>query len=366
MPSPCIPPKLPLRNIAWEKLIQLIGEANAEVGRFSGTLNNVTNAHFLIAPLFTKEAVVSSRIEGTQATLQEVLRFDADEFGQPEKRNDIFEVINYRRAADRAESELQDRPFTLNLIRGIHQTLMSGVRGKDKSPGAFRIEQNFVGRPGTTIEQARFVPPSPTLLQEALDNFIAYATTNHEDPLVQAAILHAQFEIIHPFNDGNGRVGRILIPLYLTKRGLLDKPHFYISSELDRYREEYYDRLLAITASGDWLGWIDFFLQCVVRQAQRDRSTALILMNHYQQSLEQLSLLLKSQYTVQTVNTLFARPILTTKTFEAHSGIPSATAKRILKRLQQESVIETVYTGQGRSSSLYRFSEVFNIIDQDD
>ncbi|MFN3961833.1 MAG: Fic family protein, partial [Fimbriimonadaceae bacterium] len=159
MVQPFRPQMLPIANLEWSLLVKVIGEANAAVARFDGLVNGIPNPAVFLSPLTTQEAVLSSRIEGTQATLQEVLRFEADEDAPPEKRNDIREVLNYRRALRLAENEVRDRPISLNLIRGIHRELLSGVRGKDKAPGAFRREQNWIGSSGCSIENARYVPP---------------------------------------------------------------------------------------------------------------------------------------------------------------------------------------------------------------
>lgn len=363
---PFQPISLPLTGINWQPIIRDIGEANGAVARFDTLLQTLPNPEILLSPLFTREAVISSRIEGIQATLQDLLRFDADEFVPPEKKDDVQEVINYRYAMEFAERELLEKPMTLTLIRAIHQILMSGVRGANKTPGAFRTSQNWIGRPGSSLESARFVPPPPTLLADALENLSAYTQTVHEDALVQAAILHAQFEIIHPFLDGNGRVGRILVPLYLMQRGLIQRPSFYISAELDRHRAEYYDRLLAITTANDWTGWIQFFLRAATNQAQRDTMTTLDMRDLYLELRNQLPTLLKSHYSGHTLEALFNFPVFTSRTFERQSKIPSASAKRILARLVETGILRVILPGQGRRPTLYRFDALEKLLSATD
>lgn len=206
--KPFTPEKLPIKDIDWEGLIPVLGKANRALAKYDGALYGLPNPEVLLSPLTTQEAVLSSRIEGTQATLGEVLKFDAGEEPQQEsKRLDIQEIVNYRRALRVAEAELQSRPFNLNLLLHLHDLLLDSVRGRNKARGQFRKHQNWIGAPGSTVESADFVPPAPEILPEYLDNWEKYYHLDRPDPLVQLAIIHAQFEILHPFLDGNGRLG---------------------------------------------------------------------------------------------------------------------------------------------------------------
>ena len=217
--KPFVPEELPIKKVEWEALIPLIGTANRSIAQYEGVLYGVPNPEVLLSPLTTQEAVLSSKIEGTQATLGEVLKFEAGEEPTEEtRRQDIREIINYRRALIAAERELKTRPFNLNLLLRLHQILLEGVRGQNKARGQFRKVQNWIGSPGSPIDKAQFVPPEPLLLNGYLDNWEKYYHADRPDALVQLAVVHAQFEIIHPFVDGNGRLGRILVPLYLRRR----------------------------------------------------------------------------------------------------------------------------------------------------
>jgi len=218
IPNPYIPTALPLTDIAWEELLPNIVKANTVLANFNGILETIRNPLIFLSPLMTQEAVLSSRIEGTRASFSDILEHEAAPKKIKDNYNDIEEVINYREALRYAEVVLIKRPICLNLIRGIHGILLKGVRGENKSRGEFRKIQNWIGPPGSKIEIASFVPPSPENLLNYLSNWEKYCHYDEKDSLVQLAVIHAQFEIIHPFLDGNGRVGRILIPLFLKEK----------------------------------------------------------------------------------------------------------------------------------------------------
>lgn len=221
MPKPFIPEKLPLENINWEDLLPNIVKANSAVAKFDGLLESILNPLLFLNPLMTQEAVLSSKIEGTQASLSEVLAFEAAPKRKQDNINDIEEVINYRNALLFATKELENRPICLNFIKDMHEILLQGVRGQNKARGEFRRIQNWIGKSNSTIETASYVPPEPHLLLEFLSDWEKYCHYDEKDKLVQLAIIHAQFEIIHPFLDGNGRIGRILIPLFLFEQKIL-------------------------------------------------------------------------------------------------------------------------------------------------
>jgi Fic family protein len=218
----------------------LLGKANRALAQYDGVLYGLPNPEVLLSPMTTQEAVLSSRIEGTQATLGEVLEFEAGEEPEEEsKRLDIQEIINYRRALKAAERELKKRPFNLNLLLSLHSILLNSVRGRNKGKGQFRKIQNWIGLPGAPLKKAQFVPPRPEVLPEFLDNWEKYYHLDRPDPLVQLAIIHGQFEILHPFLDGNGRLGRLFVPIFLFEKQILSRPMFYLSAFLEAHRDEY-------------------------------------------------------------------------------------------------------------------------------
>jgi len=247
--------RFPPAQLDWSTLIPLLGPTAAAVARYDGTLAAIPNAAVLLSPLTTQEAVLSSRIEGTQATMGEVLTFEArgDSPGlSEERRNDIREVLNYRAAMRMAEKMLADVPLSQRVIREAHKVLLDGVRGQGKAPGEYRRLPNWIGPAGCTVEQARFVPISADKLPDAMSAWERYLHADAPDRLVQLAIVHAEFEALHPFLDGNGRLGRMLVPLFLWQNGLIQRPMFYLSAFLEAHRDEYYERLLAVSRDDDW------------------------------------------------------------------------------------------------------------------
>ncbi len=248
--------KFPPQKIDWSRLVPLIGPAAAALARYDGLLSAIPNANILLSPLTTQEAVLSSRIEGTYATMGEVLEYEAGkETADPAKAEDIVEVLNYRRAIREAVQALDKLPLCGRVIKQAHATLLSGVRGHDKARGKYRTIQNYIGNPNRPIEEARFEPIAPERLADAMSQWEKYLHSKEPDALVQLAIVHAEFESLHPFLDGNGRMGRMLVPLFLFERGLLHTPNFYVSDYLERNRQEYFDGLLAVSRDDDWTGW---------------------------------------------------------------------------------------------------------------
>ena len=220
--KPYTPKNLPITDqIDWVNIISLVSKACYALAKYEGILKGIINPLLLLTPLTTKEAVISSKIEGTQATLEEVLEYEASANVTDEKRVDINEIINYRQAVSYAMEQIKEKPINLNLMKKVHYGLLDSVRGRDKARGEFRIIQTWIGSPGSPIEEASYVPPVPEVVPHAMSNLEHYIHYEEKDKLVQLAILHAQFEIIHPFLDGNGRVGRMLIPLFLVENKLL-------------------------------------------------------------------------------------------------------------------------------------------------
>lgn len=360
--TPCIPDQLPLANLNWQKLLPLAGRANAALARYDGMLQTLQNPGLLLSPITVNEAVLSSRIEGTQATLDEVFEHDAGIEAPENRRGDIEEISNYRAAVREAEAALAERPLSLSLIKAIHQRLMQGVRGRDKSPGAFRTEQNLVGRPGATIETARFVPPNPVLLQQGLDEWASYLIDQTEDPILQAGIAHAQFEILHPFKDGNGRIGRMLIPLVLHQRRALSRPMFYLSEYLEARRTEYYDRLLAITEDGDWQGWLEFFVDAVVAQAESNLAKVQAVRDLYDDMRRQFVEVTHSQYAMSAVDTFFARPVIRANDFRELAGFNSrVTANNMLRQLEAAGLIRRIREPAGPTPAIYALPSLMAI-----
>lgn len=358
--TPYEPEPLPPSNLDVASLVGLVGEANATLASYDGRLRSLVNPRVLLSPLTMQEAVMSSRIEGTQATMVDVLEFEAGQDYEEREKADIQEIINYRSAMDLGAHEIVDRPIRLTMIRNLHQKLMTGVRGQEKTPGEFRVEQNWIGPKKCPIEQATFVPPSPLQLKDALLDFEQYLDQSDFDPIAQAGIAHAQFELLHPFNDGNGRVGRLLIPLFLARVGRLHAPMFYISAYLEQNREEYYERLQSISGSGDWTGWLRFFLEAVIDQARVNTERVDSIQELHGRMMEKVRELTHSQYTSVLVNALFDRPLFTVNHIVQH-GIPLQVSYVLLRQLKKTGIVRTIRNSSGRRAAILAFPELLNV-----
>lgn len=357
--------KFPPADLEWKSLIPLIGKANASLARYDGLLSAIPNASVLLSPLTTQEAILSSKIEGTHVTMGEVLELEAG--GKPggitqPKRDDAEEIFNYRHAMKACVSELEERPLSQHMIRQAHQLLMQGVRGRDKSPGKYRTIQNWIGPKGCTIDEASFVPIPPEHLSSGMDTWEEFMKSNDEpDPLVQLALIHVEFEALHPFKDGNGRLGRMLIPLFLFKKGLLSSPDFYMSGYLELHRETYQERLRAVSRENAWTNWCAFFLQGIIKQSSENQRKARAILTLYEQVKTQVADLTHSHHAIRAVDFLFQHPIFAAPHFTRFSEIPKATAARILNVLREEQLLHTMREGKGKRFGIYAFRDLINI-----
>jgi Fic family protein len=313
-----------------------------------------------------KEAELSSRIEGTVATANEVYQREAGEEFEPEKTADIYEILNYRETLRLAEEEIKGREISQHLIRQMHEILMRGVRGEKKNPGRFRLTQNWIGPKNSPIEQASYVPPPPTSLPELMEGFSAFINSNDKDldPIVQAALAHAQFEMIHPFDDGNGRIGRLLIPLLLTKRGSLVSPSLYLSSYLEAHRGAYYDALSAISTRGDWIGWISFFLEAVIVQANNNLSLVRQIIELYERTQRDVANLFRTDKAMLIVDLLFDTPVFRAADLHTRVGVNRQRANQYIQEMKKAGVVQEIRPGSGRRSGLISFDALWNITDQ--
>ena len=351
-------------ELDWARLVPLIGPANSALARYDGLIAAIPNSGVLLSPLTTQEAVLSSRIEGTNVTIGEVLEIEAgavSDVDQP-KRDDAEEVMNYRVALTTASNTLNERPLSLHLLRETHARLLAGVRGRDKNPGAFRDAQNWIGPQGCTIDEASFIPIPQEHLQMGLDRWMAYVTDSDQpDPLVQLALAHLEFEAIHPFKDGNGRLGRMIIPLFLMQRGVLSSPSFYMSGYLEARREEYIERMRAVSHDGAWTDWCIFFLNGMIEQARQNQEKAQAIIDLYQQMQHRVTEVTHSQHSGRAVEFIFSNPIFPTTVFVERSSISRSTALRIVHLLRDEGILQTIREGAGRRAAIYAFPELLNI-----
>ena len=359
--------KFPPKNIDWSALVQLVGKANAALARYDGLLSAVPDKALLLSPLLANEAVLSSKIEGTHVSLSEVLEVEAG--GEPEnfsqnKRNDAEEVINYRRALSMCAQEIREKKLSQHMLRQAHAILMRGVRGKDKSPGGYRKGPNWIGSQGCSIDEAGFVSIPIEHLVSGMETWDEYLNNECvQDPIAQLAVIHIEFEALHPFEDGNGRLGRMLIPLFLYQRGLLGGPNFYMSEYFDKNRDAYIEKLRDVSARETWTEWIAFFLEGVIAQAIANERKARNILNLYEKIRVAAADITKSPHCVRAVDHLFHFPVFRSTTLSAATGIPDPTARRILAVLRQAKILHVLRESSGRAPAVYVFPELVNAIE---
>jgi Fic family protein len=359
-----VPDPLPPQIELGMDSINLLSEATLALGELKGVGQMLPNPHLLIGPFLRREAVSSSRIEGTVTDLRQLLLFEADPSGE-QQSDDGREVANYVDSLNYGLKRLSDLPVSLRLIREVHALLMSGVRGEDKMPGEFRRRQNMIARPGQSPRLARFVPPPVAEMQDALHALEKYIAGPSGLPvLIDLALVHYQFETIHPFLDGNGRLGRLLISLLLCERGLLTQPLLYLSSYFEAHRDEYMDLLLEVSRRGQWTAWIDFFLKGVARQSRLaiGRANALVLLREDYRS--RVRAFTRSSSAAGLVDLLFAQPAVTTKQSAAKLGLSFRAASLIIAKFVEQNILEEA-TGKGRNR-IYIAPEILRTIQQDE
>lgn len=361
--KPFEPEQLPPKELDLLALMPVVGKANRAIATLEGLFYGIPNPEVLLSPITTQEAVLSSRIEGTQADFEDVLRFEAGEPpAETSRSDDIHEIINYRKALKLSETLLQDRPFCLNTLLKLHEVLMDSVRGHSKGRGRFRTIQNWIGKPGSPIEEAAFVPPSPLDLQGHLNHWEAYWHSEAPDALIQLALIHSQFEILHPFIDGNGRIGRMIIPLFLSEKKLLSRPCFYISAYFEARRDEYITRLRNLGEPGSWTRWAAFFLEGVAVQAEANTNTARAIQDLYERLKTQVLELTHSQFAVPLLDFMFGRPIFRASDVSRLEHMPSSPmVATLLGKLKQHGILYTVREGAGRRSQVLALAELINL-----
>ena len=363
---PFIPFKLPIENINFGKLIKLVAEANKKLSLYNGILQVMINPHILLAPLTSKEAVLSSKIEGTQVSFTELLQFEADErLNDVININDIDEIINYKKAMIMAEKMFETKPFIhLNMIKELHSILLSNVRGSNKSRGEFRKVQVYIGSVGSSIDQATYVPPESQNIMPALDNWEKYINYTDQETLICCAIMHAQFEMIHPFLDGNGRMGRMLIPLFLYQKECIDKPVFYMSEFFEQNRQEYYSKLNNISHNGNWDDWIEFFLHGVIVQSNKNIIKSKQIIALYNEMKEQIIDITHSSFAINVLDNLFKKPIISASELAKKSNIQStSTYNTLFKKLLNNNIIAVEKEASGTRSAVFVFDKLIKIID---
>ena len=359
LPEPL--PPIPPIQIDGE-LSRLLSDADRSLGRLDGVGSVMPNPNLFVAMYVRQEAVLSSQIEGTQSTLDDVLQFEIGDDGEDDLK-DVKEVVNYVNAMTFGMARLKSLPLSLRLVREIHGRLMSGVRGGERTPGEFRRSQNWIGPKGCTLATAKFVPPPVHEMSSALGNlekFLHDRTTY--PPLIHCGLAHAQFETIHPFLDGNGRVGRLLITLLLCEQGILNRPLLYLSSYLKLNRTEYYDRLMAIRKDGNWEGWLKFFVDGVRQVSDSASTTARAIVDlrdkHRKKVASKVS---NSAVGLRLLDFLYEKPLVTVRMVEQHLGCVFRTANTLVGQFEKMGVIKE--TTGGQRNRRYRYQPYLNLFE---
>ncbi len=358
IPHP-LPPRTPVKFD--DELQSLLSKADRALARLDGIITVLPNPDIFIAMYVKKEALLSAQIEGTQASLEGVLEFEAN-LTPKEDINDIKEVVNYIKALNYGIERLKELPMSLRLIKEIHRILVEGTRGSSKTPGEFRTSQNWIGPPGASLVEAIFVPPPPDMVISAmgeLENF--FYEHDQIPPLIKIALIHAQFETIHPFLDGNGRIGRLLITFYLYWKDILSKPLLYLSFYLKKNRAEYYDLLMKVRMEGAWEEWTKFFLRGIGEISGEAADTAREIIKLKEDLITKLyEKSISSVYAIKLIDLLFDTPLIDVKNVVEKLNISKETANELVKKFETLSVLKEI-TGKQRYKK-YLFKDYVDII----
>ncbi len=354
-----VPAPLPPAINYTAELVRQLSRADQALSELSGLGRYLPNPHILIAPYVRREAVLSSRIEGTRTNMDELLRDEIESQSGESGDSDVREVRNYIAALEHGIRRLDRLPLSLRLVRELHKHLMKGVRGEVATPGEFRRSQNWIGKSGSTIETATYVPPPPQEMTEALGAWERFLHERELMPdLVQCALMHEQFEAIHPFLDGNGRVGRLLITLFLIERGRLTQPLLYLSEYIERHRQDYYELLQRVRTHGDWQGWIMFFLAGVADTATKAVAQAGRLMDLREEYRARLR---TTPRAVELLDELFTNPYITVARAASALGVSNPTARQAVAALEKAGMLEEV---SGRAwGKLYLAHPIMRVIE---
>lgn len=323
------------------------------------------NSEILLAPLRSKEAVVSSRMEGTISTVDEILQYEADFGGVTDTkgmvRSDVIETNLYQKALKSAQEAInKGYPLSEYLIKSAHQELLSFGRGAKKSPGEYKIEQNYLG--DKYQKNISFIPISPEKLNDGMEQLFKYINEKDEILLLKTAIAHIEFEALHPFKDGNGRIGRMLITLMLWKSGVISQPHFYISSYFEENKDLYIEKMRNVSLENNWTDWCIFFLHAIEEQSIKNLEIAENISNLYNEMKEKFREILSSQYSLNALDFVFTNPLFRNSKFINESGIPKSTAKRFPKILIEEGLLKVQDESSGTRSALYSFEPLMRLV----
>lgn len=358
--------EFPPTALDYEALLGPAEDAAASLARYDAKMSGMVNSELFLAPLRRQDAVTSSRMEGTISTIEELYRLEAEEDAGStdpyrEARNDDVETFLYSRALRNASQALAEGvPLSEHLIRTAHQQLLSFGRGAQKHPGSYKTEQNYIGdeRRGKIY----YVPIAPEQLAPAMTELVRFMTESKLRPLIRTAVAHVEFEALHPFEDGNGRIGRMLITLMLWKLGILGQPNFFVSGYFEAHKDEYIERMRAVSANRDWTGWVIFFLQAMHEQACVNIRTADAIFGLHGAMRERFREVLNSQFHDQALDFVFASPIFRNDRFVERSGIPASSARALSRRLVEAGLLRTIEPASGRRAALYAFDPLLDLL----
>lgn len=353
--------KFPPQRVDLNLLINNLLLATEAMSRFDQILKNMHNKEVFLAPMRGQEAVLSSRIEGTISTMDEIMEYQEVDANELNVRADIIETVLYQRTMRNAQKSIEEGyELSASFIRTMHQQLLSLGRGADKNPGKFKHQQNFLGDKIT--KKIYFIPISPEKLSDGLDKWSEFIAVSSLPNLIKTALLHLEFEALHPFEDGNGRIGRMLIPLLLWKFGCINTPHFYISKFFEKNKDEYIQRMREVSAANNWDQWINFFLRAVIEQANENLATAQKIQLLYEDMKIAFADSTSSKWSVQVLDYIFANPIFKSNSFYSKTGIPQATGMKILKKLVQDSLLIIKEQGAGSKPTQYSFEPLMRLV----
>lgn len=357
--------KFPPTQLDYNKLLKNIINATDAIARYDQMLKNLHNNEILLAPLRSQEAVISSRIEGTISTIDEIMQYEADSDDSDADtlnvRSDIVETVLYQRTLKNAQKAMQDGyQISTSFIKQLHQQLLYLGRGASKSPGEFKREQNYLA--DQIKKTIQFIPISPEKLTDGLDNLFNYLNTGNDPILIKTALMHLEFEALHPFQDGNGRIGRMLITLFLWKQGIISEPHFYISGFLEEHKDEYIDIMRSVSKNDNWDDWCVFFLEAVEKQAIKNLQVAEKIKMLYEDMKVNFAETLSSKYSVKALDFIFTNPVFRNNKFTKNSGIPGPTAANFTRRLLEAGYIVPKQESSGRRPALYSFEPLMKLV----
>lgn len=358
--------EFPPSRLDYEALIGPLEEAASSLARYDAKMSSMVNAELFLAPLRRQDAVSSSRMEGTISTIEELYRLEAEEDAgatdaHREARNDDIETFLYSRALRNAQQAMAEgAPLNEHLIRTAHQQLLFFGRGARKRPGSYKVEQNYIGDDRRNV--IHYVPIAPEHLAPAMENLVSFVNDGPQRPLLRTALAHVEFEALHPFEDGNGRIGRMLITLMLWKLGIISQPNFFVSGYFENHKDEYIERMRAVSSSGDWSGWCAFFLEAMHAQAMVNVETADRIFALHGEMRERFREVLNSQFHDQALDFIFASPVFRNDRFVSRSAIPQSSARALSRRLVEAGLLRTIEPAAGRRAALYAFDPLLDLL----